>query len=327
MNRRTFLCGLTLGTLSAPLATEAQPVGKPVTIGYLGNSSPSLESNLVDGFREGLRQLGYVEGRNLIIKYTWAEGRRDRFAALAEELVGLKPDVILTAGTPGALAAKHATQSIPIVMASAGDPLETGLVTSLAKPGGNVTGHAGPGAEFEGKRLELLKQMVPKLSRVAVLLNPDNPFGAITWKGVQLGAEPFGVKLQRVEVRGPDDLDRALAAIKASRPEGVLVSPDRFLLAYRAPIVQFVAKNRLPGVFPYREFVQEGGLLAYGPDYVDLFRRAATFVDKILKGAKPADLPIEQPTKFELVINLKTAKALGLTIPQSLLIRADEIIQ
>jgi len=327
MNRRTFLCGLTLGTLSAPLATEAQPVGKPVTIGYLGNSSPSLESNLVNGFREGLRQLGYVEGRNLIIKYTWAEGRRDRFAALAEELVGLKPDVILTAGTPGALAAKHATQSIPIVMASAGDPLETGLVTSLAKPGGNVTGHAGPGAEFEGKRLELLKQMVPKLSRVAVLLNPDNPFGAITWKGVQLGAEPFGVKLQRVEVRGPDDLDRALAAIKASRPEGVLVSPDRFLLAYRAPIVQFVAKNRLPGVFPYREFVQEGGLLAYGPDYVDLFRRAATFVDKILKGAKPADLPIEQPTKFELVINLKTAKALGLTIPQSLLIRADEIIQ
>jgi len=327
MNRRTFLCGLTLGTLSAPLATEAQPVGKPVTIGYLGNSSPSLESNLVNGFREGLRQLGYVEGRNLIIKYTWAEGRRDRFAVLAKELVGLKPDVILTAGTPGALAAKHATQSIPIVMASAGDPLETGLVTSLAKPGGNVTGHAGPGAEFEGKRLELLKQMVPKLSRVAVLLNPDNPFGAITWKGVQLGAEPFGVKLQRVEVRGPDDLDRALAAIKASRPEGVLVSPDRFLLAYRAPIVQFVAKNRLPGVFPYREFVQEGGLLAYGPDYVDLFRRAATFVDKILKGAKPADLPIEQPTKFELVINLKTAKALGLTIPQSLLIRADEIIQ
>jgi len=327
MNRRTFLCGLTLGTLSAPLATEAQPVGKPVTIGYLGNSSPSLESNLVNGFREGLRQLGYVEGRNLIIKYTWAEGRRDRFAALAEELVGLKPDVILTAGTPGALAAKHATQSIPIVMASAGDPLETGLVTSLAKPGGNVTGHAGPGAEFEGKRLELLKQMVPKLSRVAVLLNPDNPFGAITWKGVQLGAEPFGVKLQRVEVRGPDDLDRALAAIKASRPEGVLVSPDRFLLAYRAPIVQFVAKNRLPGVFPYREFVQEGGLLAYGPDYVDLFRRAATFVDKILKGAKPADLPVEQPTTFELVINLKTARSLGLTIPQSLLLRADHVIE
>ena len=327
MNRRTFLCGLSLGMLSAPLAAETQPVGKPVTIGYLGNSSPSLESNLVDGFLEGLRQLGYVEGRNLIIKYTWAEGRRDRFAVLAKELVSLKPDVILTAGTPGALAAKQATQSIPIVMASAGDPLETGLVSSLAKPGGNVTGHAGPGAEFEGKRLELLREMVPKLSRVAVLLNPDNPFGAITWKGVQRVAEPFGVKLQRVEVRGPNDLDRSLATIKASRPEGVLVSPDRFLLAYRAPIVQFVAKNRLPGVFPYGEFVQEGGLLAYGPDYVDLFRRAATYVHKILKGAKPADLPVEQPTKFELVINLKTAKALGLTIPQTLLLRADQVIE
>src|SRR5882762_9359789 len=213
IDRRAFLGCLVLSALATPLAGEGQPAGRTVTIGYLGNSSPSLESNLVDGFREGLRQLGYVEGRNLIIKYTWAEGRRDRFAALAEELVGLKPDVILTAGTPGALAAKHATQSIPIVMASAGDPLETGLVTSLAKPGGNVTGHAGPGAEFEGKRLELLKQMVPKLSRVAVLLNPDNPFGAITWKGVQRVAEPFGVKLQRVEVRGPNDLDRSLATI------------------------------------------------------------------------------------------------------------------
>jgi ABC-type uncharacterized transport system substrate-binding protein len=319
---------LTLSLTLAPLAAGAQEskAGRTVTIGYLGNSSPSLESNLVEAFREGLRQLGYVEGHNLIIKYQWAEGQQERSAVLAAELVRLKPDVILTSGTLGTLAAKQATQSIPIVTAIVGDPVAAGLVSSLAKPGGNVTGLSTLAPELSGKRLELFKQAVPKLSRVVALLNPANPFTTIAWKATQPAADALGVKLQPVEARSPNDLDRAFATIKEARPNGLIVLPDRLLLAYRASIVQFMAKNRLPGMFPFREFVQEGGLMAYGPDYTDMFRRAATFVDKILKGAKPADLPIEQPTKFDLVINLKTAKALGLTIPQSFLVRADEII-
>ena len=327
MRRIGLAVVLAVSLVLAPLATDAQPAGRTVTIGYLGNSSPSHESHLIEALREGLRQLGYVEGRNLAIKYAWAEGRPDRFPILARELVDLKPDVILTSGTPGALAAKQATQSIPIVMAVVGNPLEVGLVSSLAKPGGNATGLSALGAELEGKRLEFLTQILPKLSRAAVLLNPDNPFTAIAWKSLQPAAESVGVMLQRFEVRGPNDLDHALAAIKAIRPQALMVTPDRLLLTYREPIVQFVTKNRLPGMFPYREFAEEGGLMTYGPDYVDMFRRAATYVDKILKGAKPGDLPVEQPTKFELVINLKTAKALGLPIPQALLVRADEIIQ
>jgi ABC-type uncharacterized transport system substrate-binding protein len=318
---------LTVGLVVAPLAAEAQQAGRTVTIGYLGNSSPSLESNAVEAFREGLRQLGYVEGHNLIIKYQWAEGQQGRSAVLAAELVRLKPDVILTSGTPGTHAAKQATQSIPIVTALAGDPVATGLVSSLAKPGGNVTGLATLNEELEGKRLEIFKQVVPKLSRVAVLLNPANPFTTIALKGTRSAAEALGVKLQPVEVRGTNDLDGAFATIKAARPQGLIVIPDRFLLTYRASIVQFMAKNRLPGMFPFREFAQEGGLMAYGPDTTDMYRHAATYVAKILRGAKPADLPMEQPTKFELVINLKTAKALGITVPHSLLLRADQVIQ
>ena len=200
-------------------------------------------------------------------------------------------------------------------------------MASLTQPGGNVTGLSTLAPELEGKRLELFKEAVPQLSRVVALLNPANPFTTIAWKALQLAAEALGLQLQPVEVRGPDDLDRALATIKEARPDGLIVVPDRFLLTYRASIVQFMAEHHLPGMFPFREFVQEGGLLAYGPDYTDMYRRAATYVDKILKGAKPADLPVEQPTKFELVINLKTAKALGLTIPPSLLFQADEVIR
>jgi putative ABC transport system substrate-binding protein len=328
MRRPIIICiiPLALALLAAPLAAEGQQAGRTVTIGYLGNSSPSLESNVVEAFREGLRQLGYVEGRNLIIKFEWAEGQQERHPVLARELVRLKPDVILTTGTPGALAAKQATQSIPIV-AIAGDLVEAGLVSSLAKPGGNVTGLSVLQPELEGKRLELLKEAVPKLSRVAVLLNPANPFTTIAWKATQPAAKALSVELQRVEARGANDLDRALARIEAAHPDGLVVIADRFLLSNRASIVQFVVKNRLPSMFSFREFAQEGGLMAYAPDFADSYRRAATYVDKILKGAKPADLPIEQPTKFELVINLKTARALGLTIPQSLLLRADEVIQ
>jgi putative tryptophan/tyrosine transport system substrate-binding protein len=320
---------LTLGSLSFPIAAGAQvyKAGRTVTIGYLGNSSLSLESDLVNAFLEGMRQHGYVEGQNFVIKYQWAEGHEERYAVLARELVRLKPDVILTAGTPGTLAAKQATQSIPIVAASAGDPVAAGLVSSLAKPGGNVTGLSTLGPELEGKRLELFKQAVPNLSRVIALLNPANPFATIGWKATQSAAKALGVSLQSVEVGNLNDLDVALATIKKARPDGLIVVPDRVLLAYRAPIVQFVAKNGIPGMFPFREFAQEGGLMAYGPDYTDVFRRAAAYVDKILKGSKPADLPVEEPTKFELVINMKTAKALGLTISQSLLVRADRIIE
>src|SRR5262245_28223023 len=285
---------LAFALLAAPLTAEAQQAGGTVTIGYLGNASPALEANLVNAFREGLRQLGYVEGHNLVIKYQWAEGQQERHAVLAQELVRLRPDVLLTAGTPGTLAAKHATQSIPIVTAIAGDPVAAGLVSSLAQPGGNVTGLSTLAPELEGKRLELFKQAVPTLSRVVALRNPANPFTTIAWQGLQPAAEALGVQLQPVEAQDPHDLDRALATIKEARPHGLIIVPDRPRLAYRASIVHFMAEHHLPGMFPFRDFVQEGGLMAYGPDYTDLFRRAATYVDKILKGAKPGDLPVEQ---------------------------------
>jgi ABC-type uncharacterized transport system substrate-binding protein len=329
ITRRTlvFRLILALGLLVAPLAAKAQPARGSVTIGYLGNSSPSLEADLVEAFREGLRKFGYVEGQNLVIKYQWAEGQQERHAGLARELVLLKPDLIFTAGTPGTLAAKHATQSIPIVTAIAGDPVTAGLVSSLAQPGGNVTGLSTLAADLEGKRLEIFKQAVPKLLRLAVLLNPANPFTTISWQAMQPAAEALGLTLEPVEVRGPQELDRAFATIKAARPDGLIIVPDRFLLTYCAAIVQFMAEHRLPGMFPFRQFAQEGGLLAYGPDYTDMYRRAATYVDKILKGAKPADLPMEQPTMFELVINLKTAQVLDLTIPPVLLFQAAEVVR
>jgi len=332
ISRRRFTTGVVialtpLGATASAQEYKAQHTGQTVLIGYLGNSSPTLEADLVAAFREGLRQLGYVDGQNLSIRYQWAEGRQERLAVLARELVQLKPDVIVTSGTPGGLAAKEATQSIPIVMAVAGDPLAAGLVSSLARPGANVTGLAALAPELDVKRLELLKQVLPKLSRVAVLLNPVNPMSEIDWRALQPAGDTLGVRLQRVEVRRPEDLENALATIKAARPDGLLIIPDRTLLIYRGAIVQFIVSHRLPGVFPYREFAVEGGLMAYGPDYKDMFRRAATYVDRILKGAKPADLPVEQPTKFELVINLKTPKAIGLTIPPPVLARADQVIE
>jgi len=321
-----LVVALVLALVTAPLAGAAQPAGRTMTIGYLGNSSPSLEYSIVEALREGLGQLGYVEGRNLIIKFVWAAGQQEQFPALARELVRLTPDVILTAGTPGTLAAKQATHAIPIV-AIAGDLLGAGLVSSLAKPGGNVTGLSALTADLGGKWLELMRETLPKLSRVAVLRNPSNPYTAIAWKGTQPAAQTLGLALQPIEVERPDDLDAGLARIKAARPDGVVVLPDRVLLAYRQPIVQFALMNRLPGMFPFREFAEEGGLMSYTPDWPAIYRRAGSYVDKIARGAKPADLPVEQPTTFELVVNLKTAKALGLTVPQSILLRADEVIR
>ena len=318
---------LTLGLLASPLVFEAQPAAKVYRIGYVGNSSPSLEPKLVGAFRDGLSHLGYVEGQNIHIEYRWAEGRYERFPEFMAELVQLKLDLIVVAGTPAALAAKQATTTISIVMAVVGDALEAGVVPSLARPGGNLTGISTVGPELEGKRLELLKQALPKLSRLAVLANPANPFVAVAWKQTQRAAEELHIKLHRVDVHQPEEFGHAFTVIAHDRPDALVVIADRFMLTHRAEILAFATKSRLPGMFPFWEFVEEGGLMAYGPSYPDMFRQSATYVDKILKGAKPADLPIQQPRKFELVVNLKTAKALGLTISPSLLARADQTIE
>jgi len=296
-------------------------------IGFLGNSTAALEANLVGPFREGLREFGYVEGRNILIDYRWAEGKYERFPALIAELIALKVDVIVTAGTPASLAVKKATTSIPLVMAAVGDPIGVGLVASLARPGGNATGLSAIAPELEGKRLELLREVVSKLSHIAVLWNPDNPLHAGSLKETRAAAQVLGIKVQLLGVRVSEDFPAAFAAILRERPGALLVLADRIFLHNRARIVDFEAKHRLPGVYAYRELVEAGGLMSFGPSYAGMHRRAAYYVDKILKGAKPADLPVEQPTRFELLINLKTAKALGLTIPQSLLLRADEVIQ
>jgi putative ABC transport system substrate-binding protein len=327
MERRTFMAMLTGGIVVSPLAAEAQKAGKVYRVGFLGNSSAALEANLVGPFREGLRELGYVEGRNIVIEYRWAEGKYERFPALIAELAALNVDVIVTAGTPAALAVKRTTPSIPLVMAAVGDPIGVGLVASLARPGGNVTGLSAIAPELEGKRLELLREVVPKLSHIAVLWNPDNPFHAGSVKETRAAAQVLGIKAQLVGVRISEEFPAAFAAIVREQSGALLVLADRIFLHNRARIVDFGAKHRLPGVYPYRELVEAGGLMSFGPSYPGMHRRAAHYVDKILKGSKPADLPVEQPATFELIINLKAAKALGLTIQPSLLQRADELIQ
>jgi putative ABC transport system substrate-binding protein len=329
MDRRdTVLALLALG--AAPLAAEAQQAAKVARIGYL---SPNLASSphLRDAFVQGLRDLGYVEGRNVVIEYRDAEAKLERLPALAAELVALKVDVIFVGGgTRVTLAAMQATKTIPIVFTGVGDPVESGLVTSLARPGGNVTGLSSLGPELVGKRLELLKQAVPGVDRVAVLWLPG-ALGERTDKdmltGADVAARALGVRLQFVEARGPDEFARAFSDMSSARAGALTVLPsNRFLREHRR-LVDLAAENRLPAVYTSREFVDAGGLMSYGANSVDLHRRAATYVDKILKGAKPGDLPVEQPRKFELVINLKAAKALGLTIPPSLLQRADQVIE
>jgi len=330
MERRTFMAMLTGGLVAAPLAAEAQQAAKVARIGYLTGTNVSVSPHLHEAFRQGLRDLAYVEGRNLVIEYRDAEGKFERRPALAAELVALKVDVIVVGGTPDALAAKQATKTIPIVFAYAADPVASGLVTSLARPGGNVTGLSILTPELVGKCLELLKQAVPGVSRVAVLWHPGALGGRTEQdmlKGADVAARALGVRLQVVEARGPDDIDRAFSDMTKVRAGALAVLPSTMFLSERRRLVDLAAKNRLPAVYPWREFVDAGGLMAYGSNNADLYRRAAIYVDKILKGAKPADLPVEQPTKFELVINLKAAKALGLTIPQSLLGRADEVLQ
>jgi putative tryptophan/tyrosine transport system substrate-binding protein len=329
MERRTFMAMLTGGIVVAPLAAEAQQTAKVPRIGFL---LPNLAASPhpPDAFRQGLRDLGYVEGRNVVMEYRDAEGKFERLPALAAELVALKVDVIVAPGTPAALAAKQATRTLPIVFASAGDPVASGLVTSLARPGGNVTGLSILAPELVGKCLEQLTQAVPGVSRVAALWHPGD-YAERTDKDMlreaDVAARALGVRLQVVEARGPEDFDRAFSDMTRGRADAVTVQSTNVFFIERRRLVDLAAKNRLPTMYLTREFVDAGGLMSYGPNVADLFRRAATYVDRILKGSKPADLPVEQPTKFELVINLKAAKALGLTIPQSLLQRADQIIQ
>jgi len=329
MNRRVFIGTVGFGLLAAPLAAEAQQATKVARIGSL-LSNRAANPHLHEAFGQGLRDLGYVEGRNVAIEIRSAEGKLERLPALAAELVALKVDVIVAGGTLAAVAAKQATKTIPIVFVAAADPVTSGLVTSLARPGGNVTGLSVLSPELVSKTLEQLKQAVPGVSRVAVLWQPGG-LGERTdkdmLKGVEVAARALGVRLQFVEARGPADFDRAFSDMTRARAGALTVLASNMLLGERRRLVDLAAENRLPTAFPWREGVDAGALMSYGPDLADSFRRAATYVDKILKGAKPADLPIEQPTKFELVINLKTAKALGLTIPRAVLGRADEVIE
>jgi putative ABC transport system substrate-binding protein len=328
VQRRDFL--LTAGALlAAPLAAEAQQAAKVARIGILaGNRAASPHT--LEAFLQGLRDLGYVEGRNVVIEFRDAEGKPERLPTLAAELLALKVDIVFAPSTPAALATKQATRTVPIVFAGAADPVADGLVTSLARPGSNVTGLSNLSAEMVGKRLEQLKQAAPGVSRVAVLWHQGGSGGRTErdmLNAAEVAARSLGVQLQVVETRGSADFERAYSEMTRARADALTVLPIALFGFYRRRLIDLAAKNGLPAAYPAREYVDAGGLMSYGADLADLHRRAAFYVDKIVKGANPADLPVEQPTKFELVINLKTAKALGLTIPQSLLLRADEVIQ
>ena len=326
MERRAFLAGAA-SLLAAPLAAEAQVPGKVPHVGYVFARVSSADQRLWDAARQGLRELGYVEGQNITLEVRWAEGRTERLPELVAELVRVKVDILVVATTPGALAAKNETRTIPIVFVAVADPVRSGLVAGLARPGGNLTGLSPLNPEISGKRLELLKESLPSISRVATLTNPGNPSHAIFWRETHTAAQTLGLQLQQIRVRAPEDFDEAFRAAARGRADALLAFDDPLTAGHRARLVALAAKYRLPTMYGLREFSDAGGLLSYGPNLLDQYRRTATYVDKILKGAKPADLPIEQPTKFELVINLKTARALGLTIPPSLLLRADQVIE
>ena len=326
MDRRAFVATIAGGVAAASRVALAQQPAKIPRIGFLGAESASGYASNVEALRAGLRDLGYVEGKSIAIEYRWAEGKYDRLPDLAGELARLRVAVIVTHGTPGTIAAKRATTTIPIVMATVGDPVATGLVASLARPGGNVTGSIALGPELMAKRLELLKEAVPRTTRVAVLVNPDNPARASDLSRMEVSAGSFHVRLQQFEVRGPHEFENAFSAMAKSRMDAVVIQQDGKLSANLRAIADLAAKRRFPST-GIMEFAEAGGMIGYGANLLEMYRRAAYFVDKILKGANPGNLPVEQATKFQLAINLKSAKALGLTIPQSLLRRADEIIQ
>ena len=324
MRRRDFITLLGGAAAAWPLAARAQQVGKIYRIGILEPIPAARNAANLDALRKGLRELGYVEGRNLVIEYRSADGRAERFPDLATELVRFKVDLIMTRGTPATNAAKNATETIPVVMAAM-RPLA--VVASLAQPKGNITGVTTFSTELTGKRIELLKELVPNLSRVALLHNMGNPAAPPEWEETKTAARSLGLQAELLDVRGQGDIGRAFERAARQHVDALLIGADGLTQMHQQTIVDSVARSRLPAAYPAREFVEAGGLIAYAVNYPDLYFRFASFVDKIFKGAKPGELPVEQPTKFELVINLTTAKALGLTIPQSVLLRADEVIQ
>jgi putative ABC transport system substrate-binding protein len=325
MRRRDIIKGIAGSAAAWPLTARAQQGGKKHVIGRF--SAGSVTDPVNDVLTEALRESGWVEGENVVFERRYAENRLERLPELAADLVRLNVDVILAGGTLAPLAAKRATSTIPIVMVNAGDPLGTGLVASLARPGGNVTGMSLMAPELGGKRLELLKELLPRLARVAVLWNAANPYSALVFKQVQAAGGTLGIEVQSLELRDPDDFDGAFETVQRQHPDALITVEDPLTFNHRKRIADFAAGQQLPSLSGLSEFAAAGGLISYGANQVDLFRRVAGYVDKILKGAKPADLPVQQPSKFELVITLKTAKAVGITIPPSLLARADEVIE
>jgi putative ABC transport system substrate-binding protein len=325
--RKAGVLSLFVVVLLAVAVSDAQQPKKVSKIGYLSPSSPSADSARVEAFRQGLRDLGYVQGKNIVIEYRYAGGKPELLPDLAAELIRLKVDVIMTFGGPGTLAAKGATQTIPIVITDVSDPVALGLIASLAHPGGNVTGLSPLAKEISGKQLELLMEAFPRVSRVAILLDQTSHSNALSLEEIKVAAGALQVALQPLQVRGPDDLEPTFSAVKRERADALIVLRTGGTSTYRARIVNFTAKSRLPAMYADSEFTEAGGLMSYGSNRVDLVRRGATYVDKILKGTKPADLPVEQPKKFELVINLKAAKQIGLTIPPNVLARADKVIK
>jgi len=325
--KKIFSFALSALIVALSFPAEAQQTKIP-RIGFLVPSSPSASSSRIAAFRQGLRELGYVEGKNIVIEYRYAEGKQDLQTDLAAELVRLKVDLIVTSSTPGVLAVKKTSSTVPIVFATiSDDPVASGLVASLARPGGNITGLTLLGPELGGKRLELLKEAVPNVTRVALLWNSANPSHGLQSKETHAAAQAMGLQLQSLEVRSSREFDSAFETALRERAQALITLPEPLFNTHLKRIVEFAAKNRLPAMYAVPEFADTGGLMAYGPSYPDLYRRAATYVDKILKGAKPADLPVEQPTKIEFIINLKTAKQIGLTIPPNVLVRADKVIK
>jgi putative tryptophan/tyrosine transport system substrate-binding protein len=326
MKRRQFITLLGSTAVAWPLTARAQQPGKLRTIGFLGQSTRSAASEWVAAFAQRLRELGWIEGRTITIEYRWAEGREERFAEIAAELVRLKVDVIVTSGTPQILAAKQATSVIPIVFAAAGDPVGNHLVASLARPGGNITGLSILAADLAGKRLELLREVVPGLRRLAIMGNVGNPFTVLELGEVQVAAGTLSLEVHTLQIRKPEDIAPAFEALKG-RADALYVCTDGLVNANRIRINILAVGARLPTMHGYRDFVEAGGLMSYGANIPDQFRRTADYVDKILHGAKPGDIPVEQPTKFDLVVNLTTAQALGLSLPPTLLTRADEVLE
>jgi putative ABC transport system substrate-binding protein len=326
MDKRSITFAVSALLFALCIGAEAQQA-KVARIGFLGNSTSELEANLIGPFREGLRELGYIEGKNIAIEWRWAEGKYERFPGLIAELIGSKAELIVTAGTPASLAVKKATTTIPLVMIAVGDPVGSGLIASLAHSRGNVTGLTSISPELDGKRLELLREVVPNISHVAVMWNPTSPLQVVAEKATRAAAQPMGIRILSLGVHADEQFDHAFATIRKEKPGALLVLADRLFLHNRARIMEFAIHNRLPGVHAYVELVEAGGLMSYGPSYSGMHKRAAYYIDKILKGTNPADLPIEAPAKFELVVNIKAAKQIGVSIPPSVLYRADRVIK